>query len=819
MRQLLNHDIPFRSPTGELLARIELTPAKDLEGIAVAPLVEVDEAEAREHGETVVQLRESERYEYELKPENNADLRLRCSLASRRRSLGKEGTPDAGLIETRSFCGTLLMELVEGEVDHEKPAVASALLDVRSLKLDYRTEYRGMLRRLSEELAGLVADARSSAKAGFQSSFEERTDEGWLQIQLELLRETLDSADFSAALQRILNFPHERLSTVSDSVSTDRPIRWSPSAVRQLVTSNPRREVPALHPLRTSPGLETVAERVMVPRKSRDLDTPENRFVKFALGEFRAFLTHAQGVFESCAGWGASAALTRRLAATVEDWLRRGLFREVGEMRFAPLGSPVLQRKSGYREILRWWLRFRTAAELSWEGGEEMFHAGQRDVATLYEYWLFFELLGWFCRKCRGGNRPAVEELIEGLEESSPNLRLRKRMELGPFVGTFAGQNRRLNARFAYNRRFEVTTARHEGGSWTRRMHPDYTLTFWPANLSEADAERQELLVHVHFDAKYRVEDIEGLFGAEGADDADEEVEGNYKRQDLLKMHAYRDAIKRSQGAYVLYPGRSNAPAQFKGFHEILPGLGAFGVAPDENGDAQGLEALEKFLDEVLVHLGNRTTAQERVSYHVAESYMLKQGPVPYGALRLQETDMYGADYRALPPAEHMVLAAWFENDAQRELAQAEDGFAYVRLGRRRGALHVHPNLSKARHVLLRTHGLLVVPGLLLLREPGFRVFTRAQLRSELSAHAKGAGVSAWQAHVGRDDDEHIYALFRTKADQAFAGQEWNADEVMTRIEEFESDARQKPIENVGRTSPYPRVLPLRDLLKARLTT
>jgi len=150
--------------------------------------------------------------------------------------------------------------------------------------------------------------------------------------------------------------------------------------------------------------------------------------------------------------------------------------------------------------------------------------------------------------------------------------------------------------------------------------------------MSEADAERQELLVHLHFDAKYRVEDIEGLFGAADADDADDEVEGNYKRQDLLKMHAYRDAIKRSQGAYVLYPGRSNGPVRFQGFHEILPGLGAFGVAPDENGSAQGLESLEKFLDEVLAHLGNQTTAQERVSYHIAESYTFEEEPVPYGS-------------------------------------------------------------------------------------------------------------------------------------------------------------------------------------------
>ena len=229
MRVLPDTSVPFRSPSGAVVAHVTLMPAKDAESASTAPLAETDEQDAREHGETTVQLRESERYEYEVVPASGSDLRLRCSLSSRRRSLGKGGEkPDAGLIETRSFCGTLLLELVDGEVDGAKPAVASALLDVRSLKLDYRTEYRGMLRRLSDEIAGLVADARSSAKAGFRSTFEDRTDVGWLQIQLELLRETLDSTDFSAALQRILSFLHERLSTVSDSISTDRPIRWTP---------------------------------------------------------------------------------------------------------------------------------------------------------------------------------------------------------------------------------------------------------------------------------------------------------------------------------------------------------------------------------------------------------------------------------------------------------------------------------------------------------------------------------------------------------------------------------------------------------------
>jgi predicted component of viral defense system (DUF524 family) len=784
-----------------VLAHVKITPTADASEDNTAPLLEVPDTEAREHGETTIQLRESERYEYEVIPANGIDLRLRSAVSARRRSLGPAGTPDAGLIETRSFCGTLLLELVEGETAATKHAAASTLVDVRSIKLDYRTQYRGMLRRLADELAGLVADARSSAKASFRSTFEDRTDEGWLQIQLELLRETLDSTDFSAALQRILSFPHERLSTVADSTPTDRPIRWAPAEIHQLLMRNPRRALPAGHPLRSFDGIESVAERVFVPRKSRDLDTPENRFVKFALRDFRAFLTHAQRVFETCPGWGAAAALTRRLSSFIDDWLGRGLFREVGEMRFAPLGSPVLQRKAGYREILRWWLRFRTAAELSWEGGENVFRAGQRDVASLYEYWLFFELLEWFCRRCRGGTRPPVEELVEGLDDRAPNLKLRKRMQLGPFVGSLSGQGRRLNARFAYNRRFDVTDERRFPGSWTRRMHPDYTLTFWPEGLDETEAERRELLVHVHFDAKYRVEDIEALFGADDADDADEEVEGNYKRQDLLKMHAYRDAIKRSQGAYVLYPGRTVISKQFRGFfHEILPGLGAFGIAPDENGIADGLKSLETFLDEVLAHIGNRTTALERVNYHISEAYALNEAPVRYGALRLPEADIYGQGFPALPPAEHYVLVAWYRDQAQLEWTKVQSK-AILRLGKRPGAWHIQPEFAQARHLLLHTRSGAAAPGLWRLVTPGYRVFTGPEL-----------GATGYPGLASGE----IYALFEVAPDPEWAGVVWQPRKLLRAIRDFESSIQHKLVRNLGRKSAFPRILPLRDLLKAK---
>ena len=120
--------------------------------------------------------------------------------------------------------------------------------------------------------------------------------------------------------------------------------------------------------------------------------------------------------------------------------------------------------------------------------------------------------------------------------------------------------------------------------------------------------------------------------------------------------------------------------------------------------------------------------------------------------------------------------------------------------------------------MLLRTQGPKVESVLLVLREQEFYVFTRTQLRAQLFAHAKGAGVAAWQASAGCDDDEYIYALFKTNADDCFKKQAWNANESMEQIEKFESDARLKPLENLGRTSPNPRLLPLQGLLKARLT-
>jgi predicted component of viral defense system (DUF524 family) len=164
-------------------------------------------------------------------------------------------------------------------------------------------------------------------------------------------------------------------------------------------------------------------------------------------------------------------------------------------------------------------------------------------------------------------------------------------------------------------------------------MRPDYTLSIWPTTYrDEVDAEINNKITHIHFDAKYRVDNLIEIFGPK--DDAvinidnDLDVEkieqknGKYKRADLLKMHAYKDAIRRTHGAYVIYPGElikinsndnevadSNIKYYWKEYHEILPGLGAFALHPRCDMEEKESDTLhiENFLNDIRCHLINNS--------------------------------------------------------------------------------------------------------------------------------------------------------------------------------------------------------------------
>src|SRR5262249_13644637 len=121
-------------------------------------------------------------------------------------------------------------------------------------------------------------------------------------------------------------------------------------------------------------------------RRHTSTDTAPNRFVKFALQHWHGILSEIAVELR-----GSQTGAARRGAREVEEVLRgldavlaAELFREIGELRRFPADDQVLQKREGYRDIYRAYFQFEVAAKLSWEGGNDVYGAGQRDVATLY---------------------------------------------------------------------------------------------------------------------------------------------------------------------------------------------------------------------------------------------------------------------------------------------------------------------------------------------------------------------------------------------------------------------------------------------------
>ena len=799
--------VPCRDAEGRVVASVRIWNGRKTAGTngEVADLIRWPDAEAETMGEEPVQLRERGRYLYKIEP-NDAGLDLEESPAITR----SPASSGEGFIEPGDQCGVLPLILVRAD---DPAPVASGAVEVRSVKLHYREHYQGMLNHIAGKCAGLLLDSRASTRLRLSAAWKKHPEV--MEQQLEFLRHTLESAAFRGAVDEVLRNPHRLLEDQRREQPISHPFKAGKDFARQISKTGDRVALHDGHPLRgIHPHLKSLPARIEVARRTDFLDTAENRFVRMVLVDFRDFLAEVSAMIgrdSVAAAKPNNARLLRdvaRLRGRLDALLGRGFLPDVSRPDFLPLGSPVLQRKAGYRELLHIWLQFHVGAQLAWDGGRDIWQGGARNVATLYEYWLFFQLEALFRAKFKCDE--ALHTILLEKDDGLPRLKLERGIELRtPVGGVWSEAARRpLKAEFHFNRKFNRNPDHKAGGSWTRGVQPDYTISIWPADFSKEEAEACDAMVHVHFDAKYRVENLKALLGS----DEDEEViqdraetsaskPTSAKYSDLLKMHAYRDAIRRTAGAYVLYPGDAGDVRryeEFTGFHEVLPGLGAFAIRPKKDGSADGLGELKKFLDEVVEHLSNRTTARERASFHMAESYSLREDPVPYGRLKIGEKDVVSDTNRALPPAEHHVVVAWHKTPAHREWFLRRH-LAVVRLGQRRGSFRVPPELASVRHVLFRSDDNFVEPGLFRLKEPGYKVFTS----EELIAYG----------YPGPQGD--VYAVFEVEEDPAYNGQVWDGTKLQELLKEFESRRTYRKVASLGHNSALPRVLSLRELLKA----
>jgi predicted component of viral defense system (DUF524 family) len=657
----------------------------------------IEKSDALENGEALFQIKEGFDYEYKITTGFN--------LKSSEIVIQSKVNDSSGRVSPNIYVGTLNIDVL----DANNNKCGEVKLEVQSVKTTYREDYRHMLEEITEKCTDLLLRHNSPVSQHFEVDFN--VEAKTLYQRFAFIKSILDSNEFSESVHKIISAPVTRWK-VSEAIKDVRQIkRFNNSALKQLGSSCQRIELPISHPLKRK--LASIPLKIKNNYKTETSDVSENRFVKHALLFFQVFCGDFKAKIKDNSRIKNEAGL---LVDKLEQLLSHSFFKEISNPTTIPLNSPVLQRKEGYREILRVWLMFDLAAKMIWHGGDDIYSGNKRDVAVLYEYWLFFKLLDIIAEVFRI-NSLAVEQLIE---ETSDGLGLKlKQGKFLPIEGVYNSDTRKLRIEFSYNKTFSGDNKYPASGSWTRNLRPDYTLSIWPFGIEQEQAEREELIVHIHFDAKYKIEDFQTIFSKEENLDEEkkEQKKGTYKRADLLKMHTYRDAIRRTGGAYILYPGTVsyNKP----GFHEVLPGLGAFAITPTKSNN--GIEELKSFLNEVVTHFLNRTSQREKVSLKTYEIYKNSTK----GELNAALPETYGEN-RGLNPDEIFVLIAYYKKENWDWMAR--NGLYNARADDARGSLKLGLGETSARFLLLHSDHETKASKLLKVTETGPRIFSKQTL-------------------------------------------------------------------------------------------
>ena len=714
-------DCPKDSPEGDLL----VVARKD--GL----LEELSKSEAEEQGVSPWQLYECSRYEYELPKECTFNVNVDADSIIQQSQ--RKGHQNEGQIRTGSYVGRICRRVY----DFDGKVIGEVEFEVRSKKLDYIAQYQYMLKGIAEKCDELLMLQSSPVLQTFDVDKDE--DAKTLYERFTFLKAILDNDEFVSAVQRICVNPMESLTTVREEVPVSRSRRVGRSVMRQLVSSRDRVELDLNDSLRAY-GITNLPRRLEYESRELTKDTPENRFVKFALETFTGFLEQLRDMPS------AGDALKRdseSLVEKLESMLADPFFRDVGRMRRLPLQSPLLQRREGYRQVLRCWILFDCAAKFIWKGGDDVYDAGKRDVATLYEYWVFFQLYQAVCKVFRLDEKSSDELVKISKNKMSISLRRGKILDLK----ASSEYGRKLHVKFSFNRSFSRDELR-VAGTWTTGMRPDYTLSIWPGDLNEKEAEAAGAIVHVHFDAKYRLDRLEDILGKEikGTDNSleedeeasekdckerekakKEEAEFIYKQGDLLKMHAYNDAIRRTYGSYIIYPGNDSAAKLMPEYHEILPGLGAFALRPVDGGSI-GIENIEKFIADVRDVMIRRMTQRERAAIHRGEIYR----EAPLAPLKRSTAERALPDYSkgVFPPipAEETVLVGYCKLEQMQWIRkQRIYNFRYEHGVR--GSIELTPEFLRARYLLIHNKPENYFPPILLQLKEDREILTDKDLR------------------------------------------------------------------------------------------
>lgn len=451
--------------------------------------------------------------------------------------------------------------------------LSGVTLNVKSVKLGEDGVSR-LLEDVSLMSASLVFGWRAPTTHAASASRASRLPVPYHQLQFlrQVVLRNVVGTRMQDYLNAIENNPTRRFVLERPVVTIERARRLDERSIREIFTRTERLAV-----LPASSGLNSNAVAkalsfgspprrhfpVLVSEASRKFsyDTVENRFIKYFIEQALAVVYK---LLDNKAIHPQLRADCRTIATIFESASSARYLSEVKSLSAFPSPTQVMLKSEGYKEVWQLWSEFSSHMSLPTDAvAVDRFLQG-KDIAQLYEYWVFLKVIEATAAVLKMRQSPVVKVSVSDLGTSL---------------------DRGLSVEMGYVKiSFNPTFARSRGDTYSTPLRPDVVLEF----------DGRKFI----FDAKYRLKwkDLK---------DELQEEESTFLRADLYKMHTYRDAIRNVEAAFVVYPGTEFGFYERSGLFndgvagvQVFDGVGAIPASPDTGLSPSALHAtITRILD------------------------------------------------------------------------------------------------------------------------------------------------------------------------------------------------------------------------------
>ena len=442
-------------------------------------------------------------------------------------------------INFRGFAGKTFIDIIYGDFKYD-----DLMVEVRTKKLDYENEYSEMIADLSSYSSGLLFNINASLyqSHGYSDVTPSTVYEYYMLLEYLFRPQNLPSVVeyLSRNLYSLLDNKRELVPTAfASNIGADEIAELS-SNPQQLKQTTEKYSI-----YTDDDGKHYIPLMIKDMSYEDNIDVPENRFYKFFLEYIldkiiRAIDTKPGGQVEMT---------LEQFREDISLFLSHRYFNNISQLDYIPLNSQVLQKKEGYREILEYYLMFEFGLKINFNDlDDDKFRGFGKELSNLYEIWCYFELIDILNKLTNSHS-----DFNTFIDIDSWSLSLRNINKLDYFNKiNILGVDVKLTLMYNYSFLHSDTYEIGDFSSYSEQLDPDYTILIEYGDESK----------FIHFDAKYKIDKY-----------------GYYKKDDLYKMHTYKDGINGSVGAYILYPS-DKKPIIFNETDGSSGSVGAFCLKP-----------------------------------------------------------------------------------------------------------------------------------------------------------------------------------------------------------------------------------------------